>query len=217
MSERRCFFVLSFLLLIEFVILAIDPLSRSDWLLENALVIALALALGISFRWFRFSRLSYVLIFVFLSIHEIGAHYTYSNVPYDSVVQRLFGVSLNQLLGWQRNQFDRLVHLAYGLLLALPLMEFCRRVVGLGPGWARFFALMLVMATSMFYELIEWGAAVVFGGGLGQAFLGTQGDPWDSQEDMLLATLGALIILGLDLSIRRLGVARARRLARARN
>ena len=202
MSERRTFFILSTLLLIEFLVLAVAPHSRSDWLLENALVIALALALGVTYRWFRFSRASYVLIFVFLSIHEIGAHYTYSDVPYETVLRRLFGFGLNELMGWQRNQFDRFVHFIYGLLLFVPLVEFCRRVVGLGGGWARFFALMLIMATSMFYELIEWAAAVVFGGGLGQAFLGTQGDPWDSQEDMALAMLGGLTALVLSLAIR---------------
>lgn len=201
MPERRCFLTLSALLLIEFCVLAVSPHSRSDWLLENALVFAIALALAVTYRRFRFSCTSYVLIFVFLSIHEIGAHYTYSEVPYNAMLKTLLGLDLDRLMGWPRNEFDRLVHLSYGLLFTVPLAEFCRRVVKPGRGWAWFFALTLVMATSMLYELIEWAAADLFGGGLGQAFLGTQGDSWDAQKDMALAVLGALITLVLVLPL----------------
>jgi putative membrane protein len=96
-------------------------------------------------------------------------------------------------MGWHRNYYDRLVHFCYGLLLAYPVREVFVRVTGMGGFLSYFLPLDLTMSTSMLYELIEWGAAVMFGGDLGAAFLGTQGDVWDAQQDMALASLGALI------------------------
>jgi putative membrane protein len=90
--------------------LAIEPLYRSDWLLENALVGAFILALALSWRWFTFSRISATLIFLFLCLHEVGAHYTYSEVPYDDWFRSLYGTSLNEAMGWERNHFDRAIH-----------------------------------------------------------------------------------------------------------
>jgi len=107
----------------------------------------------------------------------------------------LTGHSLNSLLGWQRNNFDRVVHLCYGLLLAYPIREIFQRVIRLKGFWGYFFPLDVTMSTSMLYELIEWGAAAIFGGDLGQAYLGTQGDVWDAHKDMAFASLGALIAM----------------------
>tara|TARA_R110001606_G_scaffold83958_5_gene191377 strand:- start:81443 stop:82195 length:753 start_codon:yes stop_codon:yes gene_type:complete len=190
---------LGLLLLIEFAVLAIHPSDRSDWLLENTLLVVFVIALVLSYRRLPLSALSYTLIFVFLFLHEIGAHYTYAKVPYEAFFQDTLGVSVNGLMGWQRNQFDRLLHFGYGLLFAWPLRESLCRMAGLSGGWGHFFALALVMATSMLYELIEWLAAELFGDGLGMAFLGTQGDVWDAHKDMALATVGALIAIALAL------------------
>ena len=120
----------------------------------------------------------------------MGAHYTYSLVPYDAWVEALTGRTLSSLTGWERNHFDRLVHFSYGLLLAYPAREVFLRVADVRGFWGYYLPLDVVMATSMLYELIEWGAASVFGGDLGVAYLGTQGDPWDAQKDMALATAG---------------------------
>lgn len=193
--------ILGGLLAIEFVVLAISPVSRSDWLLENALVFALVAVLAASYRKLRFSRLSYTLIFVFLSIHEVGSHYTYSLVPYDDAWQWLTGWSLDEALGFERNHFDRAVHLLYGLLLAYPIREIFLRVADVRGFWGYFLPLDLTMSSSMIYELIEWGAAEVFGGELGQAYLGTQGDVWDAHKDMALASLGALIAMLVTLAV----------------
>src|SRR5437879_2377776 len=107
---NRTLAVLAGLFALEFAVLAIAPMSRSDWLLENALSVAAVGALALSYRRFRFSRLSYALMFVFLSLHEIGAHYTYSLVPYDAAIQRWFGgFSPDSAFGFQRNMYDRLV------------------------------------------------------------------------------------------------------------
>lgn len=108
-------------------------------------------------------------------------------------MQRLAGHSLNGLVGWQRNNFDRVVHFCYGLMLAYPVRELLLRAWNLRgfPGY--FFALDLTMSSSLLYELVEWAAAGVFGGDLGMAYLGTQGDVWDAHKDMALAGLGALL------------------------
>jgi putative membrane protein len=198
--------VLAGLFALEFAVLAIAPVSRSTWLLENTLTVAAVAALAVSYRRFRFSRISYALMFVFLSIHVIGAHYTYSLVPYDAACVRWFGFSLDAALGFERNMYDRLVHFLYGLLLAYPIREIFLRIVDVRGFWGYFLPLDLTMSTSMIYELIEWGAAVVFGGDLGTAYLGTQGDVWDAHKDMALASLGALCAMAVTLAInRRLG------------
>jgi putative membrane protein len=202
-TPSRTVAVLAGLFALEFAVLAIGPNSRQDWLLENALSVAAVAVLALTYRRFRFSRLSYVLMFTFLSMHEIGAHYTYSLVPYDAACQRWFGFSLDAALGFQRNMFDRLVHFAYGLLLAYPIREIFLRIVDVRGFWGYFLPLDLTMSTSMIYELIEWGAAMVAGSELGQAYLGTQGDIWDAQKDMALASLGALCAMAVTAAINR--------------
>ena len=177
------------------VLLAIRPHNRSDWLLENALVaLAAGLLLGLR-RRLVFSRVSYTLVFLFMCLHQLGAHYTYSEVPYDQWFSALTGRTFNELVGWRRNNFDRVVHFAYGLLLAYPIREVFLRVANVRGFWGYFLPLDLAMSTSMIYELIEWGAAEMFGGELGQAYLGTQGDIWDAHKDMALASLGALLAM----------------------
>lgn len=181
--------------------LAFHPFDRHDWLLENALTVLGVALLAITWRVFPLQRLSYVLVAIFLVLHTIGAHYTYAQVPYDEWTRRLFGTGLNELLGWRRNNFDRLVHFAYGLLLAVPVREVFVRIARVGGFWSYFLPLDLTMSTSMLYELIEWGVAAVFGGDLGMAYLGTQGDVWDAHKDMALASLGALITMLLAAAI----------------
>jgi putative membrane protein len=176
-------------------LLGIAPHDRSDWILENALLV-----LGVGFllathRRLPLSRISYTFLFLFLCLHTIGAHYTYSLVPYDAWCEALTGRTLASFTGWERNHFDRLVHFSYGLLLAYPAREVFLRVADVRGFWGYFLPLDVVMATSMLYELIEWGAASLFGGELGAAYLGTQGDPWDAHKDMALATVGATLAM----------------------
>ena len=143
------------------------------------------------------------MIFLFLCLHEIGSHYTYAEVPYDAWFKALTGETLNSLLGWERNNFDRVVHFAYGLLLAYPVREVFLRVAAVRGFWGYFLPLDLTMSTSMIFELFEWVAAELFGGELGQAYLGTQGDVWDAHKDMALASLGALIAMLVTYAINR--------------
>lgn len=181
--------------------LAIAPNDRADWALENVLVVLFVGALVGGLRWFRPSRTSWTLIFLFLALHSVGAHYTYSEVPYDAWFEALTGQKLNGLLGLERNHFDRLVHFSYGLLLAYPMRELFLRVADARGFWGYFLPLDLTLSTSAVFELFEWGAAELFGGDLGVAYLGTQGDPWDAQKDMALAGLGACIAIGTALLV----------------
>lgn len=177
------------------IALAIAPLHRSDWLLENVLLLLGVVGLFISSKVFPLSRVSYTMLFVFFCLHTVGAHYTYAEVPYEAFAQQWLGISINGLFGWERNNFDRVVHFGYGLLLAYPIREVFLRIVAVRGFWGYFLPLDLTMSSSMLYELVEWGAAVIFGGDLGTAFLGSQGDVWDAQKDMALASLGGLITM----------------------
>jgi len=174
------------------VLWAINPAHFSDWVLENVLTVFFIPALILTRRNFRFSNLSYGVMFVFMCLHTIGSHYTYAEVPYGDWTGAL-GFSINDLFGFQRNHFDRLVHFSFGLLFVYPVRELFMRVGQVRGAWSYYFPVELVMAQSMLYELIEWLAALVVGGELGQAYLGTQGDIWDAHKDMGLATLGAII------------------------
>jgi len=180
---------------------AIKPLDRAAWALENALVAGALIVLFATYRWFPLSRISYGLIFLFLCLHEVGSHYTYEKVPYEAVFRSLTGLSVNGMLGWERNNYDRLVHWSYGLFLAYPIREVVIRVGDLKGFWGYFLPLDVTMSTSMLYELVEWGVAVVFGGGAGMAYLGVQGDPWDAHKDMLLASIGAAIAMGVTAAV----------------
>jgi putative membrane protein len=171
-------------LLLLWVVTAIRPWYPRDWLLENLLVFAYALLLVFTYRRFAFSNLSYGLFTVFLSLHLVGAHYTYSEVP--------FGFWLRDLLGGPRNPYDRIVHFAFGLLIAYPFREILLRAAGVKPAWSGFLAVTAVLGFSAFYEGLEAVTAMTVSPELGAAYLGTQGDEWDATKDMLLAMAGAL-------------------------
>src|SRR5688572_14603905 len=118
MPHRRYLLILAVIFGVWWLFLAIRPWDRPAWLLENALTIAAIAVLGGFHRKLLFSRVSYTLIFIFMCLHEVGAHYTYSQVPYDAWFQRIFGRPFSDLVGWERNNFDRVVHFSYGLMLA---------------------------------------------------------------------------------------------------
>ena len=181
--------------LIELIISATNPLHPEDWLLENALVfIFIGLMIWLR-RHVKFSNASYIMMFIFLSLHELGAHYTYSEVPYNQWSTDLFGTSVNDMFGADRNHYDRMIHLAYGLFLFLPLFEIFSQKSNISSAWSHFYAVNVIMSTSLFYELVEWVAAIIFGGELGMAYLGTQDDVWDAHKDMALAWLGSIIAM----------------------
>ncbi len=191
-SKRYPVFLFCIYILI-FIWSAIGPNYLSDFILESILAFILVLFLVFTRKVFPLSNISYTLIFIFLSLHTIGAHYTYSEVPYEEWSKAIFGVGINELFGWQRNHYDRLVHFCFGLFLAYPIRELFMRVANAKGFWSYYLPFDVTASFSAIYELIEWGAAIMLGGDLGQAYLGTQGDIWDAQKDMALAISGALI------------------------
>ncbi|SEO31687.1 putative membrane protein [Luteibacter sp. UNC138MFCol5.1] len=186
--------------LVVVAISAWRPWDVQDWLLENALV-AVALPLFVrGHARMPFTLLSYGALLLFLCLHEIGAHYTYSEVPYGDWIVPIapsHGPGTDA-----RNHYDRFVHFCYGLLVIPAAIElFAWRAPARGL-WRWILPLTFIMAHSVVYELVEWGAAVTFGGDLGQAYLGSQGDPWDAQKDMALAALGAIVGMALLAAMR---------------
>ena len=171
------------------------PLYPADWLLENVVPLAVLPLLVLAWQRVGLSRMSLVLILAFFCLHEVGTHFTFSEVPYDDWFQRLTGHSINALLGWERNHYDRIVHFFYGLLITNPVRDTLIRAAGLRGMWSWLLPLAVMVASSTIYELVEWAAALLFGGDLGMAYLGTQGDIWDAHKDTALASLGAVLTL----------------------
>ena len=176
---------------------AIDPVDRQTWLLENLLVVGGALLLVLSHRAFVFSRLSYGLLFLFLLLHVVGSHYTYSAVPLGDWAAQAFGLA--------RNHYDRMVHFGFGLLLAYPARELVLRVAHVHGVWSYVGPVLVVVTLSSVYEMIESFAARTVSPDVGMAFVGAQGDVWDGQKDMALAMLGAILCMVLVAVYRRGG------------
>ena len=158
------------------IALAIRPLDRSDWLLENILIFAAAAVLVPTYWRFRLSNLSYALILIFLVFHTIGAHYTYAKVP--------IGFWVRDWLHLERNHYDRAIHFSFGLLLLYPMRELLIRSAHAYRSWATWLAVAALCALSSFFEIIEAVVAQIVAPDLGIAYLGTQGDIWDAQKDM---------------------------------
>jgi putative membrane protein len=189
-----------------FVIWAIRPSHPADFLLEHLLTVAFVAVLWWSYRRFRLSNISYTLMFLFMCLHVVGAHYTYSEVPYID-----WGRSLTAVFGGgpsdadevvaTRNHYDRFVHFTFGLLMAYPVREIFVRLARVKGFWGYYLPLDVTMSLSMIYELLEWGIAVVVAGEVGQSYLGTQGDVWDAHKDMALATIGACVAMSTTAGI----------------
>lgn len=165
----------------------IRPFDRLTWWLEVGPVLLAAPVLLLTARRFPLTALTCVLIALHAALLIIGGHWTYSRVP--------LGFWLQDLLGFERNPYDRLGHLMQGFAPAIIAREVLLRTSPLrGSGWLPFLVVCVCLAVSAVYELIEWWAALI-AGGASIEFLGTQGDVWDTQWDMLLAGLGAGLAL----------------------
>ena len=163
---------------------AIAPRDWPTWLLENILVVLAIGVLVLTYRQFAFSNLSYLLIALFLALHANGAHTGYMHSP--------IGAWLRDTLELRRNPYDRVIHCAFGLLLAYPLRELLVRTGGI-RGWAaNWLPVILVLAASTCFEVIESVVAAIVSPDSGPAWLGAQGDEWDAHFDMGMALLGAV-------------------------
>lgn len=174
----------------------INPADRAVWIAEAVPVLAVFLLLTATYPRFRFSNLAYVLMSFWLYLHMIGAHYTFADVPFDWG-NRI----LSPLLGENRNHFDRFGHYVIGFY-SYPMAEWLMRKNKCSMAIAFFFSLFFVMSVAGAYEVIEWQYAVIEGGDAGLEVLGSQGDIWDAQKDILADTLGALTALVLYLFVR---------------
>jgi putative membrane protein len=179
--------------------LAIAPSYRQDWLLENVLVFVAVPLLAATSRTLRFSNRAYTCMFVFFVLHAVGAHYTYSEVPWREWLHLQDAAAGPGPAN--RNNYDRFVHFSYGLLMFPAVWELFAARASPQRVWRYVMPVSFLMSHAVVYELIEWGAAELFGGDLGVAYLGTQGDVWDAQKDMGLAVTGILAGLLLTLAL----------------
>jgi putative membrane protein len=194
-ASARYPLVLLGLFLAWWTALAIAPHYREDWWLENVMVFIAIPLLTLNYRNLRFSNGAYTCLFVFFFLHAIGAYYTYAEVPYDRWMQAISGHRLNDLLGLERNHFDRLVHFLYGLLVTPAVMELLDVRTPQRGMWRWLLPWFVMVSQGSIFEIVEAAAAGIFGGDLGQAYLGTQGDVWDAHKDSALAALGATIVV----------------------
>lgn len=161
--------------------------------LHHIPTVALLISAPFLLRRWPLSTVSVACILLFFALHTFGGRYTYTNMPYDRWATLLTGHSISDTFGFQRNNYDRLVHFSYGLLAVRPTWELLSRHFGATPKLALYIAVECVLAVSALYELLEWLIAIILAGPLADDYNGQQGDIWDAQKDMGLALLGALM------------------------
>lgn len=192
---------LLWLLLVLFSSLWISTLigttDMSNWILENILTFLFVLFLVVSYKRFKFSDLSYLLIAIYLCLHVYGAKYTYAENPLGYWLQDVFSTT--------RNHYDRIVHFSFGFLLAYPMREVFLMWLKYPKMVSWILPIEITLSVSGFYELIEWAVADIFFKAQGDAYLGTQGDIWDAQKDMFLAFFGAILATTIVSAIKKIG------------
>ena len=175
--------------------MAIDPVDRQNWVLASVLPVLLVGVLVATHRKCPFSNVSYVLIMLFLTLHTIGVHYTYAQVPLGYWMEAAFEL--------HRNHFDRVVHFCFGLLLTYPMGEAFVLLANVRGVLVYYLSLITPLGLSGIWEIIESWVAQVVSPELGDAYLGSQGDIWDAQQDMAVALYGAILCVLLMIAIRR--------------
>lgn len=175
--------------IIEFIVLAINPTDRAVWFTENMTVLPIALFLVILYvKNIRFSNLSYLLMSILIYMHTIGGHYTFALVPFDW---------FDNFFGFERNMYDRVAHATVGFY-AYPLIEYILKNKIVTKKWYAYLsAFAFIPALAALYEIFEWHYAISADPTAGIAVLGSQGDIWDAQKDMLMDTLGGVFAVAL--------------------
>lgn len=185
MNKKTFFWLINIAYLAIWIYLAFDVVDRQAWILENCLVVLTVIVCIHQYLKGTFSKTSYALIFIFMVLHAVGAHYTYAEVPIGLTVSEYFGVT--------RNHYDRLVHFSFGLLWFYPFREILEHRTTIPKKYLSTFTVLIIVAFSSIFELIEWIAAEFTAPELGAAYLGSQGDEWDAQKDHALCSLGGLV------------------------
>lgn len=178
------FAMISIALFLCYAVSAFQPADRAVWWVEMSSVFAVHLLLIALYPKFQFSSISYFIVSLWLLLHSIGAHYTFEHVPFGWVTE---------LFGFERNHFDRLAHFVIGLNAYLIAEYLFRQKHVTSLKTAAFFGIVCIVAMAALWEIAEWLYAAFDGGNTGLAFLGSQGDIWDAQKDILADTLGALL------------------------
>lgn len=195
-KQNRLLQIFIVVFLIGWLSTLIGTPDLNNWIMENTLVIIFLTILGLTYKRFKFSDLTYTFIFVYLSLHIYGAMYTYAENP--------FGYWMKDAFGFERNHYDRIVHFSFGFMLAYPMRDFFRNKMEF-PQWVGWLLpIEITLSFSCLYELIEWAVADVFFPEQGVAYLGTQGDVWDAQKDMFMAFCGAVLITLIVMSVKRI-------------
>ncbi len=185
--RERMLVLFAFLIFCLLAVTAVSPYDRLTWLMEVAPVLIAGTVLVLTSPRFPLTSLLYILIFLHAIVLIVGGAYTYARVP--------LGFWLQDLFSFSRNHYDRIGHFFQGFVPALVAREILLRGKHItGRRMIGFLSLCVAMAVSAWYELIEWGAAEILGQGA-DAFLGTQGDPWDTQWDMFMCFVGAIAAL----------------------
>jgi len=200
--------ILLLLYVAVFSVCAVSPYDRAVWWAENIPIMSLVAALLIIYRWHVFSPTSYILMSCLIILHTIGGHYTFERVPFGFVTD---------LFGFSRNHYDRICHFSVGFY-AYPIAEIllARRLVR--SKWVLFlFPVFTIFTVASVYEIIEWRYALSAEASAGAAMLGSQGDIWDAQKDMLADSLGALFVMAIFWIVHRKAVGNIARCAQWEN
>lgn len=197
--QNRLLQLYAVLFLICWTVTYINTPNRTNWYTENVLTLIFIITLIGTHRTFKFSDLSYSLMFVYLLLHIYGAEYTYAENP--------LGYWLKDQFHAERNHYDRIVHFSFGLLLSYPMRDYFMNHFK-WPAWVCWtLPCEITLSFSGMYELIEWLVADIFFPSEGDAYLGTQGDIWDAQKDMGIAFIGAITAMLIFSSIKRIAKA----------
>ncbi|TQV61651.1 MAG: DUF2238 domain-containing protein [Sulfurovum sp.] len=185
---------ISFLIfLVVFIATWIKPIWVYEQSLHSSLTIIALMVLWFYHKKYAINERDFALMMLFLTLHTVAGYWLYSNVPYERWSQSLFGVSLNEFLGWERNNFDRLIHLFYGICITPFIISHFSNVKKVEKKTAFWIAIGLIVITSVIYEWLEWLVAISLSPHDAEAYNGQQGDMWDAHKDMLLATLGGMV------------------------
>ena len=172
-----------------FALSAVSPTSRTQWYANGAPLAAFVLLLAFTYRRYRFSNRSYLLMLVFCCLHLYAVHYTYEHTPFDQWLKSAFHT--------KRSYYDRVVHFGFGSTFAYPIREYLSSKMKFHPFWAYTLPVIVILGFGGLFEIAEWLAAAMAGSGGEAEFVGLQGDIFDTQKDMLLGLIGGIAGVGI--------------------
>jgi len=195
MQNRLFKIALLFIYFLVLILSCIHPIYPDEMYLQHSVTLLVAELLIYTTIKNNLTNKAFVFIVGFMIFHIIGARWIYSYTPYDQLIKSLTGFSINTYFGFQRNQYDRLVHFMFGFMMMIPLREIYSRWYNLPRKVVTLLALTTILSMSMLYEVFEWSISIFLSPEDAEAYNGQQGDYWDAQKDMALAFLGAIMMV----------------------